>query len=87
VALQDVTYPPIAVLSSHSVVTERRYKIVNGTLKFENPETAMGDGRIINATPPDGIPNKEYETKESHAALLNDTKLVDKILADLLASK
>jgi len=87
VALQDVKYPPIAVLSSHSVVTERRYHLVNGDLSFENPVTGMGDGRIINATPPDGIPNKEYETPLDHGALLNDTKLVHQILADLIAIK
>jgi pimeloyl-ACP methyl ester carboxylesterase len=80
----DVTYPPIAVLSSHKHVTEQKYKLLNGELDFKNVVTTMGDDRIINATPPDGIPNTEYETDMGHAGLLNDIPVISKILSDLL---
>jgi pimeloyl-ACP methyl ester carboxylesterase len=81
----DISYPPIAVLSSHKHITERRFKLINGELDFKDAITAMGDDRIINATPPDGIPNKEYETDNSHSALLSDLPVVKQILLDLLA--
>lgn len=78
------------------------------TLDFSSPVTGMGDNRIINATPPDGIPcisfillpfsiillmlllflkmkDKEYETNESHAGLLNDLPIVKQIINDLLS--
>jgi len=83
----DISYPPIAVLSSHQHETERRYKMINGEIDFKNVITGKGDDRIINATPADGIPNKEYETKESHGGLLNDLPTITQILSDLLSVK
>eukprot|EP00026_Physarum_polycephalum_P009567 Phypoly_transcript_09695.p1 GENE.Phypoly_transcript_09695~~Phypoly_transcript_09695.p1 ORF type:complete len:387 (+),score=67.35 Phypoly_transcript_09695:110-1270(+) len=81
----DIHYPPVAVLSSHKHVTEQKYKYINGELDFKDVVTTMGDDRIINATPPDGIPNTEYETHEAHAGLLNDIPMINQIINELLS--
>jgi len=83
VALPNVTYPPTVILSSHSVRTPTKFTLDSDRVDFEAAEYEMGDGRIVNATPPVGIPYKNFETAQEHQCLLNDLVVVDQILKSL----
>jgi len=82
-AVPNVAYPPTVVLASHSFRTVTKFSLNGDIVNFEGAEHEMGDGRIVNATPPDGISYKSFETTQSHQSLLNDLPIIDQILETL----
>jgi len=83
----NATYPPIAVLCSKSHPTLVHIKITEvGKFDFKSLPRKMGDNRVVDAAPFDGIPHTSYETKKSHGELLNDIPLLNKIISDLMTA-
>jgi len=85
----DFPYPPIAILGSKSHPTLVHIKHTEaGKYDFRSEPRELGDDRVVDPTPLEGIPfTTLYETKLKHAELLNDIPVVKKILDDLLAVK
>ena len=78
--------PPTAILRSRSHKTPCAYKRdSNGKWNLKLPVYEEGDGRVLfdSAIPPFDI-EREYETKLKHGALLNNVKIVDDALRELL---
>jgi len=84
-----VNYPPIAILAAKSKPTIKLLlkdgpKSIRG-YDFETMPKVEGDSRVTweGAHPPEGVPHEEFETTESHEALLDDPIII-KILDHLL---